>query len=107
MMPRVEGNDMKKHLGAVFVDSGLIWIGDPCYTLPADASHNPGDDWDQFVAELGKSDTPREPTMKNFKGIGVCSSTGYGDGSYPVTADVVDGRVRSITVVFISDDDEA
>ena len=97
---------MKKHLGNIFIDAGLVWIGDPCYVLPADARSNPGADWDQFVDELRKSDTPGEPTGKNFNGIGVCSSTGYGDGSYPVTAEVVDGRVCSVTVTFISDDDD-
>ena len=41
-------------------------------------------------------------------GVGVVSSTGYGDGEYPVIADVDDrtGRVKSITITFIEDDEE-
>jgi hypothetical protein len=41
-------------------------------------------------------------------GVGVVASSGYGDGSYPVIADIDDktGRVKSITVVFIDDDEE-
>jgi hypothetical protein len=47
----------------------------------------------------------------NFKmghsGVGVVTSSGYGDGLYPVIADIDDrsGRVKSITVVFIDDDE--
>jgi hypothetical protein len=40
-------------------------------------------------------------------GVGVVTSSGYGDGLYPVIADIDDrsGRVKSITVVFIDDDE--
>ena len=43
-------------------------------------------------------------------GLGVCVSTGFGDGEYPVYAEIdeVPGwgtRVKSIEVVFISDED--
>jgi hypothetical protein len=41
-------------------------------------------------------------------GVGVVTSSGYGDGMYPVVADIDDktGRVKSITVVFIDDEEE-
>lgn len=41
-------------------------------------------------------------------GVGVVTSSGYGDGMYPVVADIDDrtGRVKSITVVFIEDEEE-
>jgi hypothetical protein len=41
-------------------------------------------------------------------GVGVVSSSGYGDGCYPVIADIDErsGRVRSITIVFIDDNEE-
>lgn len=41
-------------------------------------------------------------------GVGVVTSSGWGDGIYPVVADIDDrtGRVKSITVVFIEDEDE-
>lgn len=45
---------------------------------------------------------------KGHPGVGVVSSTGWGDGLYPVVADIDDrtGRVKSITVVFIDDNEE-
>lgn len=41
-------------------------------------------------------------------GVGVVTSSGYGDGVYPVVADIDDrsGRVKSITVIFIQDEDD-
>ena len=40
-------------------------------------------------------------------GVGVVTSSGWGDGIYPVVADIDDrtGRVKSITIVFMDDDD--
>jgi hypothetical protein len=42
------------------------------------------------------------------EGLAVVSGTGYGDGVYPVIADISDksGRVKSITIVFIDDVDD-
>ena len=94
-----------KLIGHIGVDAGLCWIGDPCYILPDDAKENPGDDWLKFCSELGSE----YPTLKSFnykmghEGLGVCVSTGFGDGSYPVTAEIIDGRVKSVTVTFIDD----
>ena len=87
---------MKKIIGHIGVDAGLCWIGDPCYVLPDGATDNPGGSWSAFCDALGDE----MPTTKNFNGVGVCVSTGYGDGSYPVTADIQDGRVMSVTVNF-------
>jgi len=33
-------------------------------------------------------------------GSGVASSSGWGDGSYPVVAEIREGRVKSITITF-------
>ena len=89
---------MKKKVGTIMIDAGLLWLGDPCYVLPDDSNHNPGADWDAFCKTM--MDT-RSPTAHNFNGIGVCVSTGYGDGEYPVTAEIKNGRVHSVTVKFI------
>ena len=92
---------MKKKLGTVGVDSGLCWIGDPCYVLPDGSDDNPGADWGKFCNALNESDKPGKPTAHNFNGIGVCVATGNGDGQYPVTAEInSDGRVMSVTVDF-------
>ena len=93
-----------KHIGNVGVDAGLIWIGDPCYVLPDDATENPGADWSAFCDALGDA----MPTEKSFnfkrghEGAGICISSGYGDGVYPVFATYNDeGRIASVTVQFI------
>jgi hypothetical protein len=41
-------------------------------------------------------------------GVGVVTCSGYGDGVYPVIADIDNktGRVKSITIVFIEDNEE-
>lgn len=98
-------------VGHIGVDAGLCWIGDPCYVLPDDATENPGRDWGEFCDSLGNE----YPTLKSFsyqlghEGVGVCVATGYGDGVYPVTAEIIDDpewgrRVRSVTITFIDEE---
>jgi len=57
----------------------------------------------------GKNETDGQLNFEmGHEGVGVVTSSGWGDGLYPVIADIDDktGRVRSITVVFIDDEDE-
>lgn len=93
---------MKKRIGHISIDAGICWIGDPCYVLPDGATDNPGSDWSAFCDALGDE----MPTTKNFDGVGVCVGTGYGDGSYPVTAEIRNGRVMSVTVNFSDEEDD-
>ena len=94
----------KKLIGHIGVDAGLCWIGDPCYVLPDDAEGNPGADWSEFCNQLD----PDNPVAKSFnykaghEGLGVCVSTGYGDGTYPVEAEYRDGRIASVKITFIA-----
>jgi len=101
-----------KLVGHIGVDAGLCWIGDPCYLESRDDQKSPFDDWSKFCDSLKGS----YPTMKSFnypmghEGLGVCVSTGFGDGTYPVHAVVEDigdwgKRVKSVTITFIDDDD--
>jgi len=88
-----------KEIGKIFVDAGLCWVGDPCYTVTPDASHHPAKSWDEFCDKLDESPT------KNYKqwgeGIGVTVQTGYGDGEYPVYAKFNgDGRIMAVMVDF-------
>lgn len=104
-------------VGTIGVDAGLCWIGDPCYIFDnVDTIPNELKDWSEFCNSL-HFDTPG-PTMKSFnykmghEGLGVCVSTGYGDGSYPVYATISDKpdwgkRIKSITIVFIDDDEDS
>ena len=97
---------MKKHIGNIGVDAGLCWIGDPCYVLPED-SHERTDeaihDWDVFCDTMRDKMSHAFTYKRGHEGLGVCVSTGYGDGLYPVVADIDkrSNRVKSVTITFI------
>ena len=110
-----------------FGGAGLCWIGDPCYILhkdkPAYSGAAPeglpeslGKDWGDFCDKL---DHEHGPLLQSFpyamghEGLGICVSTGYGDGYYPVYAHISDEgtwgkRVAAIFIDFlgIMEDDE-
>ena len=84
----------KKLVGTCGVDSGLIFIGDPCYFKHCEAFCDP-DKWSEnkqlhpvdkdgkFVDDLPKqfySDKKRDWQFP----MGVLTSTNFGDGQYPV-----------------------
>lgn len=75
-------------VGEVGVDSGLIWIGDPCYQ--------------GISVEKGFFDGPKPKEYTE----GVCTPTGYGDGSYRVYVQRKDGRVMKIMVDFDREEEE-
>jgi hypothetical protein len=88
----------RTQIGTIGVDAGLCWIGDPCYTLPDDALHNPGSDWGEFCRAI---------EGLNYKQFwqGMVVSTGHGDGEYPVYAIIEKGLIHSVTVQFIREKD--
>jgi len=101
-----------KLVGHIGVDAGLCWIGDPCYLTP-DGKETPLNNWQAFCDSL-EMDEPG-PTMKSLnypgghEGLGVCVSTGFGDGFYPVHAVISDEdgwgkRIKSVTITFIKDE---
>jgi hypothetical protein len=82
-------------VGKMGVDAGLCWIGDPCYCVTPDAEGHPAQTWGEFCDIIGSDD------VHEFK-TGVCVSTGYGDGVYPVQIRRDDnGRVAEVRVKFI------
>jgi len=99
-----------KLIGEIGVDAGLCWVGDPCYILHR--KHPPkaiGKDWGEFCDILHKGE--QYPTAKQFcydlghPGLGVVVETGYGDGVYPVCAELNDeGRITRLWVEFIADE---
>lgn len=93
--------DEKIEIGSVYVDAGLIWVGDPCYVMGDDAS-NRVKDWHEFCDALyknGQYDNRYSAPLGN--GTGFAVESGYGDGAYPVFVDYnSEGRVKSLTVRF-------
>lgn len=74
-------------VGEVGVDSGLIWIGDPCYIgVPAPKG---------FFGGPQPMEYPE----------GVLTPAGYGDGSYRVYVQRKDGRVMKIMVDFAQEEE--
>jgi hypothetical protein len=100
-------------VGNIGVDAGLCWIGDPCYVLFKKTEKDGlpkalGKTWGEFCNKLGED----YPTARAFhydaghSGLGVCVSTGDGDGSYPVMVRYDQGRVAEVKVVFIPEGDQ-
>lgn len=100
-------------IGEIGVDAGICWIGDPCYILhrdtPADIASSKkeiGADWGEFCDKLRLYNDDKY-TQFNFAlghpGLGVCVSTGYGDGIYDVLARFEGNRIAEVRVVFIDD----
>lgn len=94
-------------IGEIGVDAGLCWIGDPCYILHAHPKPKAiGKDWGEFCDILHKNGTYPTRMQLNYDlghpGLGIVVSTGYGDGVYPVYAEINDeGRIAAVTVEFI------
>jgi len=92
-------------IGNIGVDAGLCWIGDPCYVLHKTGKDKPkaiGRDWEGFCDII--SDMKGSKSF-NFdlghEGLGVCVSTGFGDGCYPVKAIVEDHGDMGVRVMGV------
>lgn len=113
---------MRKKIGVIGVDTGICWIGDPSY-IHGDSGRKPmpkefGDTWNEFCDNLNLKDNGKYLTSAQFNydmgypGLGLCVSTGYGDGRYNVYAEIINDkefgkRVKSVTVVFIEDEEKS
>ena len=90
---------MKKLIGRFGVDSGQAMVGDPCYL----------DAWNQesdFNYERACEATIKKEYGVLGHGKSVVFSTGYGDGLYPVYAEINDeGRIEKITIDFVGSED--
>jgi len=87
-------------IGHVGVDSGTVMIGDPCYTLPDDASQRDetARTWEVLCS---KTDYSKQVQELFGDGMGLIVSSGYGDGYYPVYAERnEEGRILRILVDF-------
>ena len=113
----MSNNDWKK-VGVVGVDAGLCWLGDPCYIISDHCDAFDNRDWHAFLTLLNKNERIAKDDGKNgtaqfnyemgHAGLGVCVTTGCGDGTYPVyiKRDPIEGVVAEVKVVFIDEDEE-
>jgi hypothetical protein len=100
-------------IGGFAVDSGQAMIGDPCYLedwKPWNSEVDNFEDHPQHAGEYGYLGACNATLEKGYgdlgNGFGVVFNTGYGDGYYPVYAEIDENnRVVSITVNFVGDDE--
>lgn len=96
-------------IGTVFVDAGIVMVGDPCYTLPDDGSHRDQTTkvWSKFCEELSAQEYDGYHKPFFTPEVGIVVQSGYGDGEYPVFVEYSDeGRVKRLVVEFIPDEEE-
>jgi hypothetical protein len=100
------------YIGSFAVDSGQAMIGDPCYLdewQPWDSEINKFEEHVNKAGEysyLGACNATLDKGYGALGNLGVVFSTGYGDGLYPVYAEITDdGRVGKIIVDFVGEDE--
>ena len=97
----------KEIIGHVGVDGGMLMLGDPCYTVPSDGpvQRETKGVWGDFLRKYIDYDAKEQYWHVGGSREGsmaVVVTTGYGDGVYPVEAEIGDdGRIRSVKVTFI------
>lgn len=101
------------YIGSFAVDSGQAIVGDPCYL----------EDWQPWNSDINKFEE-HETRAGEYGYLGACGitlssgygelgrssavafTTGYGDGLYPVYAEInEDGRVARIVIDFVGEDE--
>jgi hypothetical protein len=101
-------------IGRFAVDSGQAMIGDPCYLeewKPWQSDEIAFDEHHNKVGEYGYLGACNATLTKGYgelnAGSSVVFNTGYGDGVYPVYAELdEDGRIVKITVNFIDEEQD-
>lgn len=104
----------RRYIGKFGVDSGQVLIGDPCYLGDfVNDDFEPNKQSEDFTYSYSGA-CNRTLTDDKAGGIGrfgsmaVVSSTGYGDGVYPVYATYnEDGRIVKLEILFEDDGTDA
>lgn len=100
-------------IGHFAVDSGQAMVGDPCYLDEWEPWNDKADDFDKHVEKAGEYGYLGACGVTLKEGYGelgmanaVVFNTGYGDGLYPVYAELNDeGRVARVVIEFIGDEE--
>ena len=94
-------------IGEIDIDSGLCWIGDPCYIIHTeDKAKTLGKNWNEFCSFLIDPISTQFNYEAGHSGLGICTATGFGDGSYPVYAKIVKykefgWRIKKVWIRYI------
>jgi hypothetical protein len=98
---------MLKLIGKFGVDSGQAMIGDPCYLESWQNWEREKEPFENHKNKKGEFSYlgACNATIENTHGVlgqgsSVVFTTGYGDGVYPVFAEIDDGRIVKIVVDF-------
>ena len=97
-------------IGQFTVDSGQAIVGDPCY-LDEWETWKEGEDFnhEEKAGQYGYLGACGVTLKQGYGDLGMGSavafSTGYGDGVYPVYAEINDeGRITKIVIPFVGED---
>lgn len=91
-------------VGDVGVDSGQVMIVDPCYVLKGDFDDKSQGSYGAVCDVTLSEDGYGEFIATGIAGNAIASSSGYGDGNYPVYGEINgDGRVVALHIYFDED----
>jgi hypothetical protein len=95
-------------VGVVAVDSGHLWLGDPCHVLDPSRKRprELGTSWADMTNRIIASDTQQWLFDAGTPGLAVTVAAGHGDGHYPVwVRRTPAGDIAAVMIQFIPDDD--
>lgn len=81
-----EKNEIKL-IGKLVVESGLIWVGDPCYFVGQEERNDKefsGKTWQEFTKEFNEGPVTTFKYRAGHEGLGACLKTLDGTGVYDV-----------------------
>ena len=90
-----------KIIGYCAVDSGQIMLIDPCYlSYWKDTESDDKNAQEESYATACKLTLSKEQAGQIGDCYAVVTTSGYGDGCYPVYASYQEGRIKSVTIKF-------
>jgi hypothetical protein len=102
--------ERRRLIGHVSVDSGLLLLIDPCYVIGGTSPHGralAAYPWEEFFHKRLEPQLAEGPAAKVLNNLALVVGNACGDGSYPVYADLHEGRPISVTIQFCSEPVEA